>query len=219
VQVNFKTKNELVYEALREDILNGKLKPGEKIVISRLAKAFGISGIPIREAIKKLESEGLLEVTPHVGTKVTQIEGDEFIGIHLIRVELESLATRLATPLLQQEDLDFLEDNIQAMEKALKQKDYGRLPLLNREFHLRIYKAVPYPYLFKLIVTLYEKINRVQSVFVLVPPRGAASIEEHRKILEAIRNKDATLAGRLVRRQKGTSLKVIMNFLQKRSKK
>ena len=84
---------------------------------------------------------------------------------------------------------------------------------------MRIYRAVPYPYLLKLIVTLYEKINRVQSVFVLVPPRGAASIEEHRKILEAIRIKDATLAGRLVRRQKGTSLKVIMNFLQKRSKK
>ena len=57
MQVNFKTKNEVVYEALRDDILSGKLKPGEKIVISRLAKAFGISGIPIREAIKKLESE------------------------------------------------------------------------------------------------------------------------------------------------------------------
>lgn len=219
MQFNFKTKNEVVYEALRDDILNGKLKPGEKIVISSLAKTFGISGIPIREAIKKLESEGLLEVTPHVGTKVTKIEGDDFIGIHLIRVELESLATRLATPLLQQGDLDFLENNIQAMKTALKQKDYGRLPFLNREFHMRIYKAVPYPYLFKLIVTLYEKVHRFQSVFVLVPARGAVSIEEHRKILEAIKKKDATLAGKLVRRQKGTSLKAIMNLLQKRSRK
>ena len=79
MQVNFKTKNELVYEALRDDILSGKLKPEEKIVISRLAKAFGISGIPIREAIKKLESEGFLSssFTVHIGKEYFAFHFDD----------------------------------------------------------------------------------------------------------------------------------------------
>jgi len=215
----FKTKNEAVYETLRGDILSGKLKPGEKIVISKLAKVFGFSEIPIREAIKKLESEDLLEGTPHVGTKVSKIEEKECIEIYLIRVELESLAAKLATPYLNEVDLDFLGKKIQEMELAIKQNNYGILSSLNKDFHLRIYNAAPYPYLFKLIVDLWEKVHRTLSVFVLTPKRAIVSTEGHKKILEAIRSKNAVLVGRLMRAQKNTSLKTIIDFLEKKRRR
>jgi DNA-binding GntR family transcriptional regulator len=211
----FKTKNEAVYETLRHDIIDGKLKPGEKIVVSNLAKEFGFSEIPIREAIKKLESEGLLQLTPHVGTMVSKIDGKEVIEIYLIRTELESLAAKLATPHLNEADLDFLEKKIQEMEFATSQKNYEKMGALNKDFHLRIYRAAPYPYLFKLIVDLWEKVHRTRGVFALVPERAIASIEEHKKILAAIRNKQASLVARLVREQKKSSMKAITDYLIK----
>jgi DNA-binding GntR family transcriptional regulator len=214
VFANFKTKTQAVYETLRHDILNGKLKPGEKIVISKLAKAFGLSGIPVREAIKKLESEGLLQVIPHFGTTVSRIDGKEFIEIGLIKTELESLAARLATVHLNEADLDFLGRKVEEMESAMKQKHYRMLSSLNKDFHLRIYKAAPYPYLFKLIVDLWEKSHRAKSVFILAPERAAVSIEEHKQILEALRRKNVALVGRLVREQKEKSLKAITDVLE-----
>ncbi len=215
--VAFKTKNEAVYERLRHDIIDGKLKPGQRIVISDLSKEFGFSEIPIREAIRRLDSEGLLQVTPHVGTIVTKLDEKEVTEIYLIRIELESLAAKLATPHLSQVDLDFLNKKIQEMELATCRHNYEKLGLLNKDFHLRIYRAAPYPLLFKLIVDLWEKVQRTRSVFALVPERAIASVKEHRKIAEALRRKDADLVERLVRKQKENSMKTLVDYLGKNS--
>jgi DNA-binding GntR family transcriptional regulator len=215
--VAFKTKNEAVYERLRHDIIDGKLKPGQRIVISDLSKEFGFSEIPIREAIRRLDSEGLLQVTPHVGTIVTEIDEKEVTEIYLIRIELESLAAKLATPHISETDLDFLDKKNQEMELAISKHNYEKLGLLNKDFHLRIYRAAPYPLLFKLIVDLWEKVQRTRSVFALVPKRAIASVEEHRKITEALRSKDADLVERLVRQQKENSMKTLVDYLGKDS--
>jgi len=215
--VAFKTKNEAVYERLRHDIIDGKLKPGQRIVISDLSKEFGFSEIPIREAIRRLDSEGLLQVTPHVGTIVTEIDEKEVTEIYLIRIELESLAAKLATPHISETDLDFLNKKNQEMELAISKQNYEKLGLLNKDFHLRIYLAAPYPLLFKLIVDLWEKVQRTRSVFALVPERAIASVEEHRKITEALRSKDADLVERLVREQKENSMKTLVDYLGKNS--
>jgi DNA-binding GntR family transcriptional regulator len=217
--VNFKTKSQAVYEVLRHDILSGKLKPGEKIVISSLAEAFGLSGIPVREAMKKLESEGLLQVTPHSGTTVSRFDGKEFVEIGMIRGEMEALATRLAAPYLNEVDISFLEKKIQEMESAMREKHYRMLSSLNRDFHLRIYKAAPYPYLYKLIVDLWEKSNRAQSVYILSPERATVSIKEHKEILEALRQKDGILAEKLMRGQKKRSLETIINMIEENERR
>ena len=96
VEISFKTKSVAVYDAIRKEIVDGKLKPGQKIVMRSLAKQFGLSEIPVREAIRKLESDGFVEFTPHVGAVVTTIDEKEFVETYLIRIELEALATRLA---------------------------------------------------------------------------------------------------------------------------
>ena len=97
MSLKFITKNVAVYEALRKDIIEGRLQPGQKIIMSEVAKEFGLSDIPVREALRRLESEGYAHFTPHVGAIVSERDGDKIIELYLIRTELESLATRLAT--------------------------------------------------------------------------------------------------------------------------
>ena len=87
----FKTKTEVVYDFLKKNILNGRYRPGEKIVISVIARRLDVSDIPIREAIKRLQTEGLLDITPHVGAKVVEIDQNEFEQITMIRAQLEVL--------------------------------------------------------------------------------------------------------------------------------
>ena len=107
----------------RQEILQAKIKPGEKIVISDLSKKIGVSEIPIREAVKKLESEGFLAVMPHVGITVSKLDPDEIIEFYLIRIELESLAARLATPHISQADIKYLKEKNQEMKSALQRDD------------------------------------------------------------------------------------------------
>lgn len=209
----FKTKNAAVYEALRKDIINGKLKPGQRIIISELAKRFKLSEIPVREAIRSLESDGLVEFTPHVGAFVSKIDEKDFIEIYLIRIELEALATRLAIPHITTKDIDYLVRKNQDMKLAIKQKSPEKLGMLNKKFHLRIYRAAPYLHLYKLISDLWEKAERTRSVFAYVPERAAASVAEHSKIIEALRAKDLRLAEKLVKQQKSRTMKALQKYI------
>jgi DNA-binding GntR family transcriptional regulator len=209
MQISFKTKNEAVYETLRRDILQGKIQPGEKVVVSELSKQLGFSEIPIREAVKKLESEGFLQITPHVGITVSKINPDEIIEFYLIRIELESLAARLATPNINESDLQYLSKKNQEMELALEQNNCEALALLNKDFHLRIYHAASRPHLYKMICELWDKINWIRSVFFLTPQIALDSLKEHRELIEALKKRDVELVDRLTRQQKQNSLKAI----------
>lgn len=210
----FKTKSEVAYEKLRQEVFNGELKPGDKVIVPDLSKMLGISDIPIREAIKRLETEGFLENTPHVGTIVKKIDMREYIEFFLIRIELESLATKLATQYIQENDLTFLEQKIDEMESALNNNDLRSFTVLHKDFHCKIYNSSPYTYLSKLIVNLWDKNTLVKDVFFIVPQRAGESDREHRQILAAIRSRKAILAGKLVRQQKQRSLNAIIEFMK-----
>ena len=221
----FKTKNEAIYDMLRKEILQARIKPGEKIVVSDLSKKIGVSEIPIREAVKKLESEGFLTVMPHVGITVSKLDPDEVVEFYLIRIELESLASRLATPHISQEDIEYLTKKNQEMKSALQRNDPEMLATLNKQFHLKIYAAAKRPHLYKLIADLWDKVSWIRSVFFLAPQIALDSLKEHAEIIEAIRKKDGELVGKLMREQKRHSLKAIadrffpnLNFPEKEVK-
>ena len=221
----FKTKNEAIYEMLRQEILQAKIKPGEKIVVSDLSKKIGVSEIPIREAVKKLESEGFLTNMPHVGITVSKLDPDEVVEFYLIRIELESLASRLATPHINEEDIEYLTEKNQEMKSALQRDDPEMLAALNKQFHLKIYAAAKRPHLYKLIADLWDKVSWIRSVFFLAPQIALDSLKEHGEIIEAIRKRDGELVGKLMREQKRHSLKAIadrffpnLNFPEKEVK-
>ena len=211
----FRTKNIAVYEELRQDIIDGKLKPGQKIIMSEIAKKYGLSEIPVREAVRRLESDGFVNFTPHVGAVVTEIDEKEFIEIYLIRIELEALATRLAVPYVSDKDVEYLTRINQEMETAIEKKSYEKLGNLNRKFHLRIYQSAPYPYLNNMLRDLWEKAERTQSVFAYVPERAEASVKEHINIINALKKKDAELAEKLVKSQKNKTMEALQLFAKK----
>jgi len=208
-----KTKNVAVYNKLRQGIIKGKLKPGQKVVMADLAKAFGLSETPVREAIRRLESEGYIDFTPHTGAIVTKIDEGELVEIYLIRIALEELATRLAGPHVGGKDIDFLNRKNGEMEAAIRQGQYENLAAMNKAFHLRIYKAAPFPRLYKMICDLWDTFERWPSVFSYVPERAAASVEEHKKIIQALQAKDTDLADQLIKEQKERTLKALQRFM------
>ena len=208
-----KTKNVAVYNKLRQGIIKGKLKPGQKVVMADLAKAFGLSETPVREAIRRLESEGYVDFTPHTGAIVTKIDEGELVEIYLIRIALEELATRLASPHITEKDIDFLNKKNREMEMAIQQNRYEILAGINKLFHLRIYKAAPFPRLYKMICDLWDTFERWPSVFSYVPERAAASVEEHKKIIQALQTRDTDQADQLIKEQKERTLKALQKYM------
>jgi len=213
--LQFQTKNQAVYEVLRKGIIGGKFKPGQKIIMREVAKELGLSDIPVREAIRRLESDGLVTFTPHLGAVVSKIDEHEFVETYLIRIELESLATRLAVPHIKAEDILFLIDKNNEMEKAFRKNRYEKIGTINRDFHLKIYHAAPYPFLNQLIISLWERLERTQSVFAYVPKRAGASVLEHTEIVEALKKRDAKLAEKLMEEHKSRTMSVWGKFLKK----
>ncbi len=214
ITMEFTTKSEAVRRQLRQRIIGREFKPGQKIVISEIAKEFGISGIPVREAIKKLESEGLVKFTPHVGAVVNAIAPNEFLEIYLMRIELEALATRLSAPHMELEDISALKSLVNEAERAIKKGKTDILGALNKSFHLKIYKTAPYPFLYRTIVDLWERFELMQCVFAYVPQRAVPSWDEHKVIVEALEERNAERAAKLVRQQKNKTKRALEKVIR-----
>lgn len=217
--ITFKTKSEAVFEKLRQKIFNGELNPGQRIVLSEIAKEFGTSEIPIREAIRKLESEGIVKVTPHVGAVVNLMEDSESLEVYLMRIELEVLATKLATPHITDADITRLNKIIQKAERAIETDNLKKLGPLNKEFHLTIYTVGSYQILYKTITDLWERFDLMQCVFSYAPERAIPSWQEHKDIVDALAQRNAKLAAKLVRQQKNQTKKAIEKVFKKSHKK
>jgi DNA-binding GntR family transcriptional regulator len=210
----FRSKSEIVYDFLKLNILNGNLKSGERIAVSDVAKILGISGIPIREALTKLEAEGLVTITPHIGASVISIDKTEFEEIHVIRTELEGLATRLACRCLKEEDFERLEQILTESEAAFAAADYNELTELNESFHFTIYRSCPNQPLNKMIVELLNKSRFASSSLVISESRAKNSIEEHRLIVQALKANDGERASQIVKQQKKESWATISKSIQ-----
>jgi DNA-binding GntR family transcriptional regulator len=214
----FKSKSEIVYDFLKLNILKGKLKPDERIAVSDIAKILSVSGIPIREALTKLEAEGLVTITPHIGASVIKIDKIKFEEIHVIRTELEGLATKLACQCLKEEDFERLEQLLKESEEAFEVSDYKELTELNEEFHLTIYHSCPNQSLCKMIIELLNKSRFASSSLVISESRAKNSIEEHRLIVQALKQKDGERASQIVKQQKKDSWATISKSIDENVK-
>lgn len=208
-----KTKNLIVYEKLRQKIVKGTLSPGQRLVMANLAKKFGVSETPVREAIRRLESDGYVIFTPHSGAVVSKINDQELSEIYLIRISLEALATRLAVPCISQGEIAWLKKKNLEMKSAISKNRFEKLARLNKEFHLRIYKAAPYPRLYRMISDLWEAFERWPSIFSFVPERAESAVLEHEEIIEALSAADVDRADSLVKEQKKNTLKALQNYI------
>lgn len=186
------TAQELVLASVRDAILSGVLDPGARLRQEELAELFGTSRIPVREALRALEYEGLVRSEPHRGFTVTSLDADDVEEVYDLRIVLESHAIRLAIPLLTDEDLVELE----AIYREMVEASSPDAQLAARErFYLRLYSVSGRPRLVGLIARLRQEVARALRMPTL---QHAPSI--HEAFFEAIRTADAdravaTLAG------------------------
>ncbi len=133
-----RTKEEYAYDVLRTGILHCELKPGEKIVVDALSAQMGISPIPVRTALQRLQAEGLVEITPHTGAVVSDISPDQIEQLFLLLEHLESSAFEVAARKATPADIEHLRQITAEMETVLTVGDYDRWSALNSQFHRHV---------------------------------------------------------------------------------
>jgi len=207
------TKSEKVYAFLKEKILTNQYQPGQRIVIREIARQLEVSDIPVREALKKLASEGLIDFKSHSGARVASLSVDTLEEIFLIRIELETLAARLAAQNATEEEIAELEHYVSMMDECYRKGDIYMYGEYNRKFHKTLYKASHAPILVELIENLYMRSERSRTVFYLNPQRFKDSNKEHLSVVEALRAKDADKAAQLIRRQKELGFMTVLDAL------
>ena len=181
---NHKTKTDLVYEALKQAIVEGRYPAGSRIVADQLAQELGISKVPIREAIVRLVGEGWLQVKPHVGAVVPEMSPDEILDQCALRAAVEGLATRLAADYITPPILDRLHVLLERMDKAATDNPLA-YPKLNLDFHSTAFQCCPYPSLRTMAASLAEKTYRLAPIR-LHPEYLPESQAQHRELLAAL---------------------------------
>ena len=181
------TKQDYAYQVIKERIISGSLLPGQRIVVNRLAEEVGTSAIPVREALLRLESEGLVTLTPHIGAVVSLITGETIERTLEALAVLEGYATRLALP-RGTEVMDDLRRHDAAMEAAFKSEKWDAFSDSNRHFHFAIYEVCENDVLVNAIGSLWGQLDSYLSAaaFYLMPDRASGSLKEHHEIMTLI---------------------------------
>jgi DNA-binding GntR family transcriptional regulator len=205
---------EAVHLTLREAILHGALPAGQPLGEVELAELFGRSRTPIREAILKLESEGLAERVPRRGLMVAQITREEVLEVYAVREMLDGLAARLAALSILPTELDRLVWLNDQIREALTSDDRKMLIQRNIEFHEAICQASRNSLLQEFLRRIHEWVRRFEDTTMAVPGRGLEAIGEHEALIQAIRARDPEAAERLARDHMSRARQIRINMLQ-----
>jgi DNA-binding GntR family transcriptional regulator len=189
---------ERTYQAMRSALLDGEYMPGDRIYEATIAQALGVSRNPVREAVRRLQQDGLLEVRPHYGIYVTSIPTEEIEDIYRIRGALEATAAGLATSRMSDAEIDELEEIYgEQVDAANNASPLPREPVSVVQadrFHHAIHVGAQSPRLLALLEQIYAQVTHFRNLTLRVPGRASVSAAGHRAILEAIRSRNVAAA-------------------------
>ena len=185
---------DVVFNTLRQAILTGELKPGERLMEIHLANRLGVSRTPIREAIRKLELEGLVIMIPRRGAEVAQITEKSMNDVLEVRRALDALCTELACDRISPEELEELRLACQKFEEMVKTKDLKKIVQADVALHNIIVQATRNQRLVQLINNLSEQMYRYRFEYLKDYSQHEKLVEEHRIIYESIVAKDRDTA-------------------------
>ncbi len=197
---------DVVFQTLRQAILRGELKPGERLMEIHLAQKLGVSRTPVREAIRKLELEGLVLMIPRKGAVVAEITITDLEDVLEVRMALEELAVKSACRRVTQEQLEELRHLAENFKKTLNGDDIGACALADVAFHDMIYAATGNNRLVQILNNLREQMYRYRMEYLKDRQAHSLLVEEHEEILRALEAGDEEAAqdvtSRHVERQK-----------------
>lgn len=181
---------DVVFNTLREAIIKGDLKPGERLMENQLADKLGVSRTPVREAIRKLELENLVVMIPRKGAEVAKITEKDIRDVLEVRAALESLAVELACEKISQEQIKQLLSVKEAFKEAIKTKDVHQIVSADIEFHQVILEATNNDKLMHILNNLKEHIYRFRVKYIYQMKDYTTISKEHEEMVNRIINKD-----------------------------
>ncbi len=209
------TKSRYAYMTIREGIVARRYLPGSPMIITALSKSLGVSETPVRDAIKMLISEGFVVSSDHVGARVASPSLEDLKNMFEILLSLQGIATRMA---VYQGSGVLLEELGEILEKTKlyiheqRHEEYG---ILNDRFHDSIESRCCNAELISIINSYREKTGWVRSLFVLNPKRLEESFDEHVEIFDALKNRKATRAEKILKKHLLISFNAYLGFLKK----
>nr|WP_207202334.1 MULTISPECIES: GntR family transcriptional regulator [unclassified Pseudomonas] len=203
----------VIEETLRAAILDGRLPSGAALRQQDLADLFGVSRMPVREALRQLEAQSLLKVVPHKGAVVAALIDYDAVDTYALRLLLEKEALRLSIPLLEPQDIALARSYIEALET---QTDHAELGRLNRLFHMALYHKAPNRKLLNLIELELNEEERFLRFHLSSMGLGTLTQDDHRALVDAASDKDIERALGILERHLESGATTIRNYLQQR---
>ncbi|SFL47213.1 GntR family transcriptional regulator [Salibacterium qingdaonense] len=180
-------KTKYAYTVIKDRILDGTYAPGQRIILDQIAKEIGSSHIPVREAIRRLEADNLIEYRPNAGALVLSIDEKVYKQTLEMLAVLEGYATKLSIGHMNDEHIEEIKAINEDMKECLQRYDLNRFSELNKSFHFAIYSHCPNQLLVEDIRASWEKLDTVRSAgFAYFPMRAPYSVEEHDQLIDLI---------------------------------
>ncbi len=205
---------DVVFHTLRQAILRGELKPGERLLEIQLANKLGVSRTPIREAIRKLELEGLVLMIPRRGAVVAEITEKSLRDVLEVRGALEELAVELACDRITEEQIEELKEAADAFEDVLKNEDVTALAEADVRFHDIIYFATENQRLIQLLYNLREQMYRYRVEYLKMEEVHATLLAEHDYIIECLIRRDKEAAKRAISTHIDNQMKTVTDTIR-----
>lgn len=205
---------DVVFNTLREAILRGELKPGERLMEIRLANKLGVSRTPIREAIRKLELEGLVLMIPRKGAEVAQITEKSLRDVLEVRRALEDLAVQLACLRMSSQTLEDLKAAAKAFEEILGDEDITAVAEADVKFHDVIYMATDNQRLISLLNNLREQMYRYRVEYLKKKECHKQLLWEHQEIIRAIEAGEIDVATKITEQHIDNQVEAVSDALR-----
>lgn len=205
-----------IYAIVRRAIVTGSLPPGAVIDEVEIAGRLGLSRTPVREAVKKISDEGLIDVRAQSGTYVSEINRAQVEEAYIVRIALECESVARAAPLMDAAHTGTIEDIIARHERALKRGRFDEAIACDDEFHRYIAQVTGLSLLWKMVDTCKAQMDRCRILTVPRPGHGRSTIEQHRAILAALATRKARPAVQALREHLSTSLRNSLDCLAER---
>ncbi|MBS4538420.1 GntR family transcriptional regulator [Clostridium sp. D2Q-11] len=205
-----KPMRDVIYESLRSTIINGKIPVGERIIEKEYADRLNISRTPIREALKRLEIEELVEYIPRYGVVVKRITKKDVIEVYKIRHSLEVLAAVSAMDNITPQEIQDIKDLLDLTELKNKEGKVEEVIALFGKFNSKIYEASRMNRLASMIGKLNEYLQRFRNISITDEMRRKEALMEHREILQSIIDKDKDRVDKLIKKHLDDSLEIVL---------
>jgi DNA-binding GntR family transcriptional regulator len=186
--------------------VQGELSPGERLRSDALAGELGVSRTPVREALRKLEAEGLVAVSPRLGLIVRELSEEDLAEMFVIREALEGTAARLAAENARQSELADIRELLEDMEAVCKRGELQAFRELTAEFHLLVCRAAHNARLLRILKDLQDQVRHLKTSTLFVEGRAAEALQEHRNLLLALEARDPERAEAVARAHRKKTL-------------